>query len=309
MVKVYAAKAALEQLAVLRMDYDDVQSLEKMAFLLKLLSKNLHLDYSDSEVVRLNQSRLPKAFGFKVDQAEYSEFERRLFRWRLNSPNSIQGKKELIESMRNGVPVATADLPQYLILNADAELCRKRMEQYGVVCIGITATGIHLDSDSWKEYSESTKDLFSAFCDLLAGLKRHVRFFRVFDQHFFSNYNSLDYRKIYQSIPHSACRVGIHFCADPKNRGSGAKTIGRAEVIDLIAQRSPALLPKIELVTDGMNRFDNHDRYIVSSCRVYISGNSFSKPNCQTYIHSYPLAAYYENLPEKIRKMIAEKGV
>lgn len=304
MVKVYAAKAALEQLAKLSPDPDDVSALEKRMFLLKLLSKNLYLDCPESDIARLNRLRLPVTPGGQEQPVALTDFERRLFRWRQNAPNPIQCGKDTIEAMRSGSAVSSSRLPQYLILNADATLCRQRMEQYKVVCIGVTPDGIQVDSDIWREYSERTQDLFGSFCSLLTGLTKKVRFFRVFDQHFFSNCSSIDFRKMYQSLPHSVCRVGIHFCADPNNRGWGAKSVGSAEVELVISKKAPALLPKIELVTDAMNRFDNHDRYIVSNQRVYVSGNTFSKGNCQSYIHSYPLGIYFESLPEKLKTAV-----
>lgn len=304
MVRVICDYAFLEAFSKLDVNnnINNDNFLEKYIFVKKLLKRNLFINKDENYIKELNKS---KAIICNREKEISDDVVAFVLNIQKNNQNELNSDTGLISKIKL-LPDKLEELKPFdiLLLKADERFCQNVSSKYGVLCIGLNHTNeILVDIELTQVNLESTNDLFNKFCNILLGVSEITNKAIVIDQHFFSN--TVLYDNINISLRNKQKGfLSIHFCDNPKNLQPSQQAKNKEKVTAEIKTKCPSLLDKINL--NCINKFDYHDRYLITGTKIFIAGNSLSTVNCKSFLNSLPLALYFDNLPRNIKELISK---
>lgn len=304
MIRVVCDFAFLEAFSKLdvKSNIDKDSFLDKYIFVQKLLKKNLYINKDEIFIKQLNKS---KGSICNTENEIRDGVIAYILNIQKNNQNEINSDIGLISKIKI-LPDKLAELKPFdiILIKADKVFCQNVSEKYGILCIGLNQeTEIHVNIEMTQINFEATNDLFNRFCEILNSKDEIISSAIVIDQHFFSN--KVEYNKINSSITKKENKfLTIHFCDNPKNLQPYQQAKSIEKVTSEIQAKCPSLLDKISL--NCINKFDYHDRYLITGTKILIAGNSLSTLNCRSFLSSLPFALYYDNLPRNIKELISK---
>ena len=279
--------------------------IEKYLFVCKLLKKNLIINVGTDKGFVNNLNSTKNNISVSDKNSIIDNLSLFILNLQKNNQNEIKEDFDIITAVRQMIePIHKIGNCDILLIKADESFCQNVIKKYRVLCIGISDEGkIYFNINYAQVILESTTNLFNKFCNILTEDDLIINHAIVIDPHFFSN--KLDYIKL-KKILHNKPNMflTIFFCENPKNRKPSDPQLTICSIEKKINEITPGLLDKIRL-RHIPNSY--HDRYLISGTRIFISGNTFSKINEESYLNSFSFYLHFDNLSENIKKLV--KGI